>query len=251
MCSLLSSVAMKTSVFILLVAVVDFSSGDEIIGGYECKPHSQPWQAYLVDNKFSCGGSLINERWVVSAAHCRFSLDRLLVHLGRHNLKTNENTEQNIKVEKIIPFPKYNDSPKNNDIMLIKLKKPVTLNEYVKPIRLPEKCPSVGEKCLVSGWGRTAAGSASVLQCLNLPVLSKETCKSVYGEIITENMFCAGFFNGGKDACQGDSGGPVVCGGQLKGVVSFGVNCDEPNYPGVYTEVCRYTEWIKSTIAKN
>uniref|UniRef100_A0A8C2FWC5 trypsin n=1 Tax=Cyprinus carpio TaxID=7962 RepID=A0A8C2FWC5_CYPCA len=95
-----------------------------------------------------------------------------------------------------------------------------------------------------------SSGFASVLQCLNLPVLSEEKCKSVYGEI-TKNMFCAGFDKGGKDACQGDSGGPVVCGGQLKGVVSFGVNCDEPDHPGVYTEVCRYTEWIKSTIAKN
>uniref|UniRef100_A0A8C1K187 trypsin n=1 Tax=Cyprinus carpio TaxID=7962 RepID=A0A8C1K187_CYPCA len=252
MCSLLSSVAMKTTVFIiLLVAVVAFSSGDEIIGGYECKPHSQPWQAYLIDNKFSCGGSLINERWVVSAAHCTFSRNKLSVHLGRHNLQTNENTEQKIKVEKIIPFPKYNDRPHNNDIMLIKLKKPVTFNKYVKPIRLPKKCPSVGEKCLVSGWGRTAAGSVSVLQCLNLPVLSEKTCKSAYGKIITENMFCAGFVKGGKDSCQGDSGGPVVCGGQLKGVVSFGNGCAEPKYPGVYTEVCRYTKWIKSTIAKN
>uniref|UniRef100_A0A8C1FFZ7 trypsin n=1 Tax=Cyprinus carpio carpio TaxID=630221 RepID=A0A8C1FFZ7_CYPCA len=131
--------------------------------------------------------------------------------------------------------------------MLIKLKKPVTLNEYVKPIRLPEKCSSVGEKCLVSGWGRTAAGSASVLQCLNLPVLSEETCKSVYGEIITKNMFCAGFVKGGKDSCQ-------VCNRFLPFymcVISFGGNCDKPDYPGVYTEVCRYTEWIKSTIAKN
>uniref|UniRef100_A0A8C1K529 trypsin n=1 Tax=Cyprinus carpio TaxID=7962 RepID=A0A8C1K529_CYPCA len=160
----------------------------------------------------------------------------LRVHLGRHNLKTNENTEQKIKVEKIIPFPKYNDSPKNNDIMLIKLKKPVTLNEY---------------KCLVSGWGRTAAGSASVLQCLNLPVLSEKTCKHAYGKTITENMFCAGFVKGGKDSCQGDSGGPVVCGGQLKGFVSFGRDCDKPDHPGVYADVCRYTEWMKSTIAKN
>uniref|UniRef100_A0A8C1VJY7 trypsin n=1 Tax=Cyprinus carpio TaxID=7962 RepID=A0A8C1VJY7_CYPCA len=135
----------------------------------------------------------------------------------------------------------------SNRLDRLLLKKPVTLNEYVKPIRLPEKCSSVGEKCLVSGW----AGSASVLQCLNLPVLSEKTCKHAYGKTITENMFCAGFVKGGKDSCQGDSGGPVVCGGQLKGFVSFGRDCDKPDHPGVYADVCRYTEWMKSTIAKN
>ncbi|XP_059362160.1 trypsin domain-containing protein [Carassius carassius] len=251
MCSLLSSVAMKTSVFIILVVVVAFSSADEIIGGYECKPHSQPWQAFLSDNRISCGGSLINDRWVVSAAHCTFSQGRLSVRLGRHNLVTAENTEQRIEAEKMIPYPKYNDQPHNNDIMLIKLKQPATLNKYVKPIPLPKKCHSVGERCLVSGWGRTEDGIASTLQCLKLPVLSEKVCKRAYGSIITKNMFCAGFIRGGKDSCQGDSGGPVVCKGQLKGVVSFGNGCAKPKYPGVYAEVCQYTSWIKSTIANN
>uniref|UniRef100_A0A673LIY9 trypsin n=1 Tax=Sinocyclocheilus rhinocerous TaxID=307959 RepID=A0A673LIY9_9TELE len=228
-----------------------FSSGDKIIGGYECQPHSQPWQAYLSDNRIACGGSLINESWVVSAAHCTFSRNRLRILLGKHKLHAAENTEQRIRVEKIIPYPKYNDQPHNNDILLIKLRKPATFNEYVKPVPLATKCSSAGEKCLVSGWGRTEAGSASVLQCLDMPVLSKERCKSAYGTIITKNMFCAGFMEGGKDSCQGDSGGPVVCSGKLKGVVSFGKGCAEPDFPGVYVEVCRYTSWIKSIIANN
>ncbi|XP_043120069.1 trypsin-like [Puntigrus tetrazona] len=242
---------MKTTVFILLVVAVAFSSGEKIIGGYECRPHSQPWQVYLSDNRISCGGSLINERWVVSAAHCTFIRNYLLVYLGSHNLRAPECTRQRIEAEKIIPYPNYNNRPHNNDIMLIKLRNPATLNKYVRPIPLPKHCTSAGEKCLVSGWGRTGAGPASALQCLDLPVLSKKLCKRAYDGIITQNMFCAGFMRGKKDSCEGDSGGPVVCGGKLKGVVSFGNGCAKPYFPGVYVEVCRYTRWIHYIIANN
>ncbi|XP_051726516.1 guanine nucleotide-binding protein subunit beta-5b isoform X7 [Ctenopharyngodon idella] len=242
---------MKTVVFTLLVVAVVCSTGDKIIGGYKCPPHSQPWQVYLTDECNECGGSLINERWVVSAAHCDFAFSRLIVYLGKHNKYVNETTEQQIGVEKVFRYPKYNDQPHNNDIMLIKLRKPAIFNKYVKPIRLTTSCSSAGEQCLVSGWGDTGVGSASVLQCLNLPVLSRMQCKGAYGTNMTENMFCAGFMEGGKDSCQGDSGGPLVCNGKLKGVVSWGNGCAKPHFPGVYTEVCRYTDWIKDTIANN
>ncbi|XP_051726522.1 trypsin-2-like [Ctenopharyngodon idella] len=240
---------MKTVVFTLLVVAVVCSTGDKIIGGYECPSHSQPWQVYLTDGRQACGGSLINERWVVSAAHCKFIHDDLYVHLGKHNLDVTEDTEQKITVEKEIRYPKFNDQPHNNDIMLIKLRKPAIFNKYVKPIPLTTSCTSAGEQCLISGWGDTEVGPASVLQCLNLPVLSKTQCKGAYDTLITENMFCAGFMEGGKDSCTGDSGGPVVCNGKLKGVVSFGEGCAQPGFPGVYAEVCRYTDWIKDIIA--
>ncbi|KAI2647966.1 hypothetical protein H4Q32_027918 [Labeo rohita] len=212
-----------------------FSSGDKIIGGYECSPHSQPWQVYLSDGRISCGGSLINKKWVVSAAHCTFLRDSLRIQLGKHNLLVGENTEQQIKAEKIIPYPRYNDNNHNNDVMLIKLRKPAILNKYVKPIPLAKSCSSAGMKCL----------------CLKLPVLSKKKCRYEYGNTITKNMFCAGFMRGRKDACEGDSGGPLVCNGKLQGVVSFGTSCDGPGYPGVYVELCRYNRWIKRTIATN
>ncbi|XP_048024860.1 trypsin-2-like isoform X1 [Megalobrama amblycephala] len=242
---------MKTVVFTLLAAAVVCSTGDKIIGGYECPPHSQPWQVYLTDGRISCGGSLIKKRWVMSAAHCNFAHSRLIVHLGKHNRSVNEATEQQIGAEKMIPHQKYDDQPHNNDIMLIKLRKPAIYNKYVKPIRLTTRCSSAGEQCLVSGWGRTGNGIASALQCLKLPVLSMTQCKGAYGTFITKNMFCAGFMEGGKDSCQGDSGGPVVCNGKLKGVVSFGNGCARPGFPGVYAEVCRYTDWIKDIIANN
>ncbi|CAM4578074.1 unnamed protein product [Leuciscus chuanchicus] len=241
---------MKTVVFTLLVVAVVYSTGDKIIGGYECPPHSQPWQVRLTDGYTKCGGSLIDKRWVVSAAHCRFKR-QLVIHLGKHNLSVTECTEQRIDAEKVIRQPKYYSQSMDNDIMLIKLRKPAIFNTYVKPIRLATSCSSAGEQCLVSGWGKTGVHTASVLQCLNLPVLSSAQCRGAYGAKITKNMFCAGFMEGGKDSCKGDSGGPVVCKRKLKGVVSWGKGCAKRGFPGVYTEVCQYTDWIKSVIANN
>ncbi|ROL43357.1 Anionic trypsin [Anabarilius grahami] len=201
---------------------------------------------------------------------------RFTIHLGEHNVYVEEGTEQRIGAEKVIPHPKYNDFKYNNDFMLIKLKEPAIFNQYVQPISLASSCSSTGEQCLVSGWGNqitTGVDYASVLQCLNLPVLelvgrmgwvcpgpnfspspallSRSQCEGAYGRLITENMFCAGFMEGGKDSCRVDSGGPVVCNGELRGVVSWGYGCAQRGYPGVYVEVCHYTDWVESTIANN
>uniref|UniRef100_A0A4W4GCJ6 trypsin n=1 Tax=Electrophorus electricus TaxID=8005 RepID=A0A4W4GCJ6_ELEEL len=229
---------------------------DKIIGGSECAPHSQPWQVYLTyDNgKRWCGASLISKSWAVSAAHCYLPPPRLALHLGEHNLFKDEGTEQRIWAEKVIPHPDYNGVTEDNDIMLIKLIEPAVLNQYVLPIALATTCAVADENCLVSGWGNqinSGVNYASVLQCLNVPVLSRSQCKEAYGSQITENMFCAGFMEGGKDSCQGDSGGPLVCNKKLQGVVSWGHGCADAGSPGVYTEVCRYIDWIHTTIADN
>ncbi|GAB1290729.1 hypothetical protein APTSU1_000595900 [Apodemus speciosus] len=141
----------------------------------------------------------------------------------------------------------------DNDIMLIKLKSPATLNSKVSTIPLPQSCPSAGTECLVSGWGLTKVDSegASVLQCLDAPVLSDSVCHKAYPRKITNNMFCLGFLEGGKDSCQLDSGGPVVCNGQVQGIVSWGDGCALEGKPGVYTKVCNYLNWINQTIAEN
>uniref|UniRef100_A0A673K258 trypsin n=1 Tax=Sinocyclocheilus rhinocerous TaxID=307959 RepID=A0A673K258_9TELE len=241
---------MRTIMFALLAVAVACSAGKKIIGGYDCPPNSQPWQVYLTSNGQPwCGGSLINERWVVSAAHCKIA-SRLTVHLGEHNVYDEEGTEQRIGAEKVIPHPKYNDYTSDNDFMLIKLKEPAIFNEYVNnKIILCFYLHYVTSMFFIFLF--FPDGNPSVLQCLKLPVLSKEQCVRAYGSQKTENMFCAGFMKGGKDSCQGDSGGPVVCNGELRGVVSWGKGCAEQGYPGVYVEVCRYTAWTKNIIANN
>uniref|UniRef100_A0A671M0W8 trypsin n=1 Tax=Sinocyclocheilus anshuiensis TaxID=1608454 RepID=A0A671M0W8_9TELE len=236
------------------------SAGKKIIGGYECPPNSQPWQVYLTSNgQHWCGASLINERWVISAVHCKITASRLTVHLGEHNVYTEEGTEQRIGAEKVIPHPKYNDYTYDNDFMLIKLKEPAIFKQYVQPIPLATSCSFAGEQCLVSGWGKqitTGVDYADKLQCLDLPVLSRAQCESAYGWQITNNMFCAGFMEGGKTHVRYVidivvSLHVLSCNGELRGVVSWGYGCAQRGYPGVYAEVCRYTDWVQSTIANN
>ncbi|XP_067874591.1 trypsin-3-like [Heterodontus francisci] len=247
---------MKLFLLVLLLGVAVAVDDDKIINGYECQPHSQPWQVYFTTNGYRwCGGSVINEWWVLSAAHCEQPADTLVAHIGEHNTDVDEGTEQHIVASKVISHPAYDAWTVDNDIMLVKLSKPVQFNNYVGPIEPSAVCPTAGLQCLVSGWGNLLNNGGvqypPKLQCLDIPVLTDNTCQQSYPGQISKNMFCAGFIEGGKDACQGDSGGPVVCGEKLEGIVSWGAGCAMRNYPGVYTKVCNYISWIRSTMGSN
>ncbi|XP_041032652.1 trypsin-like isoform X2 [Carcharodon carcharias] len=224
---------------------------DKIVGGYECVKHSVPWIVSLNVGWHNCGGSLIHPEWVVSATHCYLS--GIQVRLGEHDITAREGTEQFIRAARVIRHPGFNYRTLDNDIMLIKLSKPATLNSNVGTIALPRSCASTGDYCLVAGWGDTESHvvSGDRLQCLDAPVLSNAACEGSYPGLITNNMMCVGYLGGGKDSCQGDSGGPVVCNGVLQGIVSWGYGCADRGYPGVYTKVCNYVSWIQDTIAAN
>ncbi|XP_051007492.1 trypsin-4 [Acomys russatus] len=241
--------------FAVLGAAVALPTNDDdkIVGGYTCPKHSVPYQVSLNDGTgHQCGGSLISDQWVLSAAHCYKR--RLQVRLGEHNIHVLEGGEQFIDVQKIIRHPKYNKDTLDNDIMLIKLKSPALLGSRVSTVSLPRSCASAGAWCLVSGWGNTMnliGTYPARLQCLEAPVLSASSCRSSYPDMITRNMFCLGFLEGGKDSCDGDSGGPVVCSGEIQGIVSWGTGCAMKGMPGVYTKVCNYLSWIEETMATN
>ncbi|XP_075927875.1 trypsin-like [Petromyzon marinus] len=218
----------------------------------------KPWQVSINTRYHFCGGSLISSEWVVSAAHCYKTMCHISVRIDEHNIFVTEGTEQRIQASKAILHPQYHSATTDNDIMLIKLSLPTTLNQYVQAVPLSSSCVGTGVMCTISVWGetQTSVGSPDVLICVQAPVLSDTSCRNSYSGDITNNMICLGYLEGGMDFCQmrspkGDFGGPVVCNGQLQVIVSWGRGCALPNYPGVYTKVCNYNSWIASTMAAN
>ncbi|XP_008284102.1 trypsin-3-like [Stegastes partitus] len=131
---------MKAFILLALFAVAYAApiEDDKIVGGYECRKNSVPYQVSLNSGYHFCGGSLISSSWVVSAAHCYKS--RVQLRLGEHNIAVNEGTEQFISSAKVIRHPRYSSYNLDNDIMLIKLSKPATLNSYVRTVSLPSSC---------------------------------------------------------------------------------------------------------------
>ncbi|XP_023689013.1 trypsin-like [Paramormyrops kingsleyae] len=222
-----------------------------IIGGYECIPNSRPWMASLNYGYHFCGAVLINDQWLLSVAHCWYNPYAMQIMLGEHDLRVFEGTEQLMKTDTIIWHPSYDYQTLDYDIMMIKLFHPVTITDSVMPISLPVGCLYAGAMCSVSGWGDNNSEAATSLQCLDLPIVDNKDCQNSYPGMITRNMLCAGFMDGGRDACSGDSGSPLVCFGEVHGLVSWGQGCAQPGYPGVYTKVCEFLPWIKNTMEGN
>ncbi|XP_051847391.1 kallikrein-14 [Antechinus flavipes] len=226
---------------------------EKILGGQACIPFSQPWQAALfVSQRFHCGGVLLSDRWVLTAAHCAHW--NLQVVLGKHNLRRLELSKQIARVKQQILHPNYNSRTKNNDLLLLYLQKPVKLTPQVKPIQIAKDCANPGTSCLVSGWGSVSSPYVSypaVLQCLTIKIFSDEDCRKAYPDVTFPGMVCAGTYESGEDTCQGDSGGPLVCNGVLEGLVSWGMeHCGLTKYPGVYTRLCHYRTWILNEMKK-
>ena len=222
-----------------------------IVGGEETTIHAIPYQVSLrLSGHHVCGGSIISKDWILTAGHCAsYAASKYQVHAGSTYV---DNGGSLHSVQRIIKHESYG-SHKNiplNDIALFHLAKPLQLDNSRKPVQLNQAAASslVGKYGLVTGWGTTKQSSSStprVLRKVSVPIISTQSCKNTYHEL-PNGQICAGFSKGGKDSCQGDSGGPFVVDGKLVGIVSWGKGCASPNYPGVYTEVSHYRQWIKN-----
>ncbi|KAM5209546.1 kallikrein-8 isoform 2-T2 [Hipposideros larvatus] len=177
----------------------------KVLGGQECQAHSQPWQTALFQGiQLLCGGVLIDDNWVLTAAHCKTL--KYTVRLGDHSLQTNEGTEQEMAVVQSIPHPCYNNNSNdhNHDLMLIRLSDPASLGPEVKPINLTDHCPEVGQTCTISGWGTVTSPQEDfpdTLNCAEVEILPQKLCEDAYPGKVSEDMICAGDTTG-ADSCQ-------------------------------------------------
>ncbi|XP_010860804.1 PREDICTED: serine protease 44-like [Bison bison bison] len=237
-----------------------------IVGGRPAAEKKWPWQVSLqVNQKHICGGSLIGSRWVLTAAHCIFGHVEYTVKMGITQLQQTSTMAVTVPVQDIVIHKHFNPiGIIENDIALALLAFPVNFSASIQPVCLPEKAFMVqaGTECWVTGWGKVKEEGSSTqeLQEAELNILRYETCNEVLSEklesqfdVVKEGTVCA-ISSKGKDACQGDSGGPLVCEFNNSwvqvGIVSWGIGCGRSGYPGVYTEVSFYKDWLIARVSK-
>ncbi|KAJ4432275.1 hypothetical protein ANN_20893 [Periplaneta americana] len=231
--------------------------GNRIVGGTVTSPHLYPWMVAILNNgKLHCGGSIINDRYILTAGHCLNwnSKEELTVIMGMHDrIAMEEGTERSAEIEKLIVHEAFTSDYLHDteDIGLIKLKKPIQYSTAIKPVCLPWPESDYTKRTgMVTGWGRTAQNGnpSRFLRKAGVKILLQDDCKNTtVGDHIKDSMLCAYEFD--TDACQGDSGGPLVyemTPGRVEqiGIVSWGIGCARPGIPGIYTKITAYLDWI-------
>jgi secreted trypsin-like serine protease len=293
-------VTVLVSQLLLLHGLVSLSLGaafaktdtEMIVGGKAVEDGKYPWQVRLyssMDDQIGfCGGSIIGDRWILTAGHCLIDSEEVVVGYG-----SKDRTKMTkIPSEKIILNPAYLAGEKA-DLALVKLKQPIPNAAAISYADAAQewKLMPVGATVTVTGWGaiwdfpafqnavQVMAGRSMLserkllsneeleaprnLHEVDVEVIDAKECQAVYESLqvpafaIGDTEICATGSSGGKDSCFGDSGGPLVVAADNErgytqvGIVSWGPQCGNPLYPGVYTRVSSFSDWIKQTVNGN
>jgi trypsin len=237
---------------------------NRIVGGIEARPYEFPWQASVrrkSSNAHFCGGSIINARWIVTAAHCMEGETPGIVSVvvGEHSRSSTSTVRQTLDVASIISHEAYNRRTFVNDISLIQLSTDIAFSADVQPICAPDPDDLYTyRKSQCSGWGTTSSGGSccpDILRYVTLNITTNAYCDGVYTrDTISADMICATDNTGSnqRDSCQGDSGGPLSVNDSngifsLVGIVSWGIGCAS-GYPGVYARAGYQAAWVSGKI---
>ncbi|XP_022707253.1 uncharacterized protein LOC111270994 isoform X3 [Varroa jacobsoni] len=249
---------------------VNHAQNSKIIAGTTARIGSHPWMVMLwtPKKKAFCGGSLLNQRWVLTAAHCLVNFHEdgndISLALGKHDQTKEEDNEVIAKIEKFYIHPDFDPSTYDSDLALIRMNIEIQFTDYIMPICLGEadfiRKTFFNYKDLrygaVAGWGKLSEGGGQprFLQEIKLPLVEPDKCRASTTHPVTSNMFCAGYNQDiVGDACKGDSGGgfTVESAGRWYaiGVVSWGVGCGRAGHYGFYIKLDNYHTWIKDRIS--
>lgn len=234
---------------------------NRIVSGWDADIYEWPWIAALMSSgRQFCGGSLIDEKHILTAAHCvahmsQYDVANLKVRLGEYKIKQSGETEIfESKAARVVRHKEFSQQTLHKDVAIITMAEPVPAS-YTKiaPVCLPSGHEKYAQRtATVIGWGslRENGPQPDTLQEMTVKIWDNSVCKETYGSSapggIMDHMLCAG--QQGKDSCSGDSGGPMQIGSgdywtQI-GIVSWGIGCGKSHYPGVYTRVTEVRDWI-------